>query len=35
MTRRRDELMDQEWSILPPLLPNTPRGMPRVDDAGF
>jgi transposase len=32
MTRRRYELTDQEWSILAPLLPNKPRGVPRVDD---
>jgi transposase len=32
MTRRRYELSDQEWSILAPLLPNKPRGVPRVDD---
>lgn len=32
MTRRRYELTDQEWSILSPLLPNKPRGVPRVDD---
>jgi transposase len=32
MTRRRYELTDLEWSILQPLLPNKPRGVPRVDD---
>lgn len=32
MTRRRYELTDREWSILSPLLPNKPRGVPRVDD---
>jgi transposase len=32
MTRRRYELTDHEWSILSPLLPNKPRGVPRVDD---
>lgn len=32
MTRRRYELTDFEWSILSPLLPNKPRGVPRVDD---
>jgi len=32
MTRRRCELTDQEWSIIQPLLPNKPRGVPRVDD---
>lgn len=30
--RRRYELTDQEWSIIAPLLPNKPRGVPRVDD---
>ena len=33
MTRRRYELTDREWSIIAPLLPNKPRGVPRVDDA--
>ncbi len=28
----RYELTDFEWSIIQPLLPNKPRGMPRVDD---
>jgi transposase len=32
MIRRRYELSDHEWSILSPLLPNKPRGVPRVDD---
>ena len=32
MTRRRYELTDHEWSIIGPLLPNKPRGVPRVDD---
>jgi len=32
MTRRRYELMDREWSIISPLLPNKPRGVTRVDD---
>lgn len=32
MTRRRYELTDWEWSIIEPLLPNKPRGVPRVDD---
>lgn len=32
MTCRRYELTDREWSILSPLLPNKPRGVPRVDD---
>ena len=29
---RRHELSDNEWSIIQPLLPNKPRGVPRVDD---
>ncbi|MBO9112786.1 MULTISPECIES: IS5 family transposase [Rhizobium/Agrobacterium group] len=32
MTRRRYELTDHEWSIISSLLPNKPRGVPRVDD---
>jgi len=32
MTRRRYELTEMEWSIIEPLLPNKPRGVPRVDD---
>lgn len=32
MARRRYELTDHEWSIIEPLLPNKPRGVPRVDD---
>jgi len=32
MTSRRYELSDFEWSIIQPLLPNKPRGVPRVDD---
>ena len=32
MTARRYELTDFEWSIIAPLLPNKPRGVPRVDD---
>lgn len=32
MARRRYELTDFEWSIIEPLLPNKPRGVPRVDD---
>ena len=32
MTRRRYELTDHEWAIIAPLLPNKPRGVPRVDD---
>lgn len=31
-SRRRCELTDFEWSIIEPLLPNKPRGVPRVDD---
>ena len=30
--RRRFELTDFEWSVIEPLLPNKPRGVPRVDD---
>ena len=32
MTRSRYELTDFESSIIEPLLPNKPRGVPRVDD---
>jgi len=32
MARRRYELTDKEWAIIAPLLPNKPRGLPRVDD---
>ena len=32
MTRRRFELNDDEWLVTKPLLPNKPRGLPRVDD---
>ena len=32
MARRWYELTDHEWSIIQPLLPNKPRGVPRVDD---
>jgi transposase len=32
MMRRRYELTDKEWLIIEPLLPNKPRGVPRVDD---
>src|ERR1700723_2510124 len=32
MTLRRYELSDFEWSIIEPLLPNKPRGVPRSDD---
>ncbi len=32
MSRRRYELTDFELSIIQPLLPNKPRGVPRVDD---
>jgi len=29
MSQRRYELSDFEWSIIAPLLPNKPRGVPR------
>ena len=29
---RRHELSDYEWRVIRPLLPNKPRGVPRVDD---
>ena len=29
---RRHELSDEEWAIIQPLLPNKPRGVPRVND---
>ena len=32
MSQRRYELSDYEWSIIEPLLPNKPRGVPRADD---
>jgi len=32
MSVRRYELSDFEWSVIAPLLPNKPRGVPRVDD---
>ncbi len=32
MKQHRYELTDKEWSIIAPLLPNKPRGVPRVDD---
>lgn len=32
MSGRRYELTDREWSIIAPLLPDKPRGVPRVDD---
>src|SRR6476646_4580470 len=32
MNPRRYELSDYEWSIIQPLLPNKPRGVPRADD---
>ncbi len=32
MTRRRYGLTDREWAILASLLPNKPRGVPRVVD---
>ena len=28
----RGDLTDKEWAIIEPLLPNKPRGVPRVDD---
>jgi transposase len=28
----RYELSDYEWSVIRPMLPNKPRGIPRVDD---
>ena len=28
----RYELSDREWSVIKPMLPNKPRGIPRVDD---
>jgi len=28
----RHEFSDSEWSIISPMLPNKPRGVPRVDD---
>jgi transposase len=32
MTLRRYEISDFEWSVIAPLLPNKPRGVPRADD---
>lgn len=32
MAQRRHELTDFDWSIIEPLLPNKPRGVPRVED---
>jgi hypothetical protein len=32
MSQRRYELSDFEWSVIEPLLPNKPLGVPRVDD---
>ena len=32
MSQRRYEITDFEWAIIAPLLPNKPRGVPRVDD---
>ncbi len=28
----RYDLSDKEWAVIAPLLPNKPRGVPRVDD---
>ncbi|MGA6939487.1 MAG: transposase, partial [Pseudolabrys sp.] len=28
----RYELSDYEWTVIKPMLPNKPRGVPRVDD---
>ena len=28
----RYELRDYEWSVIKPMLPNKPRGVPRVND---
>jgi transposase len=28
----RYELSDHEWAVIRPMLPNKPRGIPRVDD---
>jgi transposase len=28
----RYELSDHEWDVITPMLPNKPRGIPRVDD---
>ena len=28
----RFDLTDMEWAMIQPLLPDTPRGVPRVDD---
>jgi transposase len=28
----RDELTDFEWDAIKPMLPNKPRGVPRMDD---
>ncbi len=32
MKPRRYEITDFEWSVIAPLLPNRPRGVPRADD---
>jgi transposase len=31
----RSELTDFEWAAIKPMLPNKPRGVPRVDDRRF
>ena len=30
--KRRHDLTDAEWAVIAPILPNKPRGVPRVDD---
>ncbi len=32
MSQRHYEVTEFEWSIIVPLLPNKPRGVPRLDD---
>lgn len=34
MTRRRFDLTDFEWSVIQPLLPNKPRGVPALTTGG-